>query len=155
MDTLADLMEAGQEQLFRDWMERVRREHAPGLLSEPELADHVPDFLREVIAALRREEEGVPPKTHRVGPLGWEHGDQRFRTGFDLTSVVREYGALHDCLLDYVEERGHALLRVEEVRVLLQCFNRAMAEAVAHFAHMRERELMGGEVPPAGGLRMK
>jgi hypothetical protein len=150
MDTLADLMEAGQEQLFRDWMERVQREHAPGPLSEPELADHIPDFLREVIAALRREEEGVAPKTHRVGPLGWEHGDQRFRTGFDLGSMVREYGALHDCILNLVEEGGHTLIRVEEVRVLLQCFNRAVAEAVAHFARMRERELTGGQVPLPG-----
>jgi hypothetical protein len=150
MDTLADIMEAGQAKLFQDWLERVQEEHAPGPLSEPELADHIPDFLRELIAALRREEEGEAPKTHRVGPLGWAHGDQRFRSGFDLASMVREYGALHDCILNLVEERGHALIRVEEVRILLQCFNRAVAEAVAHFAHMRERELTGGEAPSPG-----
>jgi hypothetical protein len=150
MHTLADVMEAGQEKLFQDWLERVRREHAPGPLSEPELADHIPEFLREVLAALRREEEGEAPKTHRVGPLGWEHGDQRFRTGFDLTNMVREYGALHDCILNLLEEKGHALIRVEEVRVLLQCFNRAVAEAVAHFMRLRERELTGGEAPPPG-----
>lgn len=148
MDTLADVMEAGQEKLFQDWLERVRREHAPGPLSEPELADHIPEFLREVIAALRREEEGEAPKTHRVGPLGWEHGDQRFRTGFDLTNMVREYGALHDCIFNLFEEQGHALIRVEEARVLLQCFNRAIAEAVAHFTRLRERELTGDVAPP-------
>lgn len=150
MDTLADVMEAGQEKLFQDWMERVRREHAPGPLSEPELADHIPEFLREVIAALRREEEGEAPKTHRVGPLGWEHGDQRFHTGFDLANMVREYGALHECIFNLVEEQGHALIRVEEARVLLQCFNRAIAEAVVHFTHLRERALTGEEAPPPG-----
>ena len=148
MDTLADVMEAGHEKLFQDWLERVRREHAPGPLSEPELADHIPEFLREVIAALRREEEGEAPKTHRVGPLGWEHGDQRFHTGFDLTNMVREYGALHDCIFNLFEEQGHALMRVEEARVLLQCFNRAIAEAVSHFTRLRERELTGEEAPP-------
>ena len=145
MDTLADMMEAGREQLFRDWMERVRQRHAPGPLSEPALADHIPEFLREVVAALRREEEGMAPKTHRVSPLGWEHGEQRFRIGFDLPSIVREYGVLHDCILDQVEERGRSLLRLEEVRILAQCVNRAIADAVAHYVRMREREQEGGE----------
>ncbi|WNG44497.1 hypothetical protein F0U60_10525 [Archangium minus] len=151
MDTLADMMEAGREQLFARWLERVQQHHAPGPLTEPELADHIPDFLREVIAALRREEEGSAPKTHRVGPLGWEHGEQRFRIGFDLPSVVREYGELHECIFELVEERGHALLRLEEAWILLQCFNRAIADAVAHFMRMRERELTGGVAhSPAG-----
>ncbi|HEX8433687.1 RsbRD N-terminal domain-containing protein [Archangium sp.] len=151
MNTLADVMEAGQEKLFRRWLERVQRDHAPGPLSEPELADHIPEFLKEVVAALHREEEGEAPKTHRVGPLGWEHGEQRFRTGFDLPSVVREYGALHECIFDLVEEAGHGLVRVEEARILLLCFNRAIAEAVAHFMHRRERELLGEAAPPPAG----
>ncbi|HEX8819519.1 MAG TPA: RsbRD N-terminal domain-containing protein [Archangium sp.] len=148
MDTLADVMETGQDVLFRRWLERVQRDHAPGPLSEPELADHIPEFLREVIAALHREEEGAAPKTHRVGPLGWEHGEQRFHTGFDLPSVVREYGALHGCILDWLEERGHTLVHVEESRILVQCFNRAIADAVAHYLRLRERELLGGQSHP-------
>jgi hypothetical protein len=151
MKTIADMMEAGSEHIFERWLERVQQEHAPGPLSRPELADHIPDFLREVVAALRREEEGQAPKTHRVGPLGWEHGEQRFRVGFDLSNMVREYGALHDCIYDFVEERGHALLRVEEVRVLVQCFNRAIAEAVVHYTRIRERELLEHEAHPPPG----
>jgi hypothetical protein len=147
MDTLADVMEARQDVLFQRWLERVQRDHAPGPLSRPELADHIPEFLREVIAALHREEEGEAPKTHRVGPLGWEHGEQRFHTGFDLPSVVREYGALQDCIFDLVEEQGHALLRLEETRILVQCFTRAIADAVAHYMRLRERELQEGESP--------
>jgi hypothetical protein len=147
MDTLADVMEARQDVLFQRWLERVQRDHAPGPLTRPELADHIPEFLREVIAALHREEEGEAPKTHRVGPLGWEHGEQRFHTGFDLPNVVREYGALQDCILDLVEEQGHALLRLEESRILMQCFNRAIADAVTHFSRLRERELQQGESP--------
>jgi hypothetical protein len=151
MKTVADMMEAGSELIFERWLERVQRDHAPGQLSRPELADHIPDFLREVVAALRREEEGQAPKTHRVGPLGWEHGEQRFRVGFDLNSMVREYGALHDCIYEFVDEQGHALVRVEEVRVLVQCFNRAISEAVVHYTRIRERELLGQEEhPPAG-----
>ena len=144
MRTLADLMEAGRETLFQRWLEQVQLDHEPGTLSEPELVNHIPEFLKEMIAALRREEAGESPKTHRVGPLGWEHGEQRFHSGFDLAAVVREYGALHDCILDFVEEQGHGLLRVEEVRVLDQCCNRAMAEAVEHFTRIRERQLQGG-----------
>jgi hypothetical protein len=149
MDTLADLMEASCEWLFERWLEQVRRNHAPASLSRPELADHIPDFLKEVIAALHREEEGDAPKTHRVGPLGWAHGEQRFRTGFDLASVVREYGTLHDCIFDLVEEAGHSLLRVEETRIVGQCFNRAIVEAVAHYLHMRERELQAQQPHPS------
>jgi len=150
MKTLADLMETGRERLFQHWLERIQRDHAPGPLSEPELADHIPEFLKEVVAALHREEAGEAPKTHRVGPLGWEHGEQRFRTGFDLAAVVREYGTLHDCILDLVEDAGHGLLHVEEVRILEQCFNRALAEAVEHFMRIRDREREQGAHPPPG-----
>ncbi|HYO66502.1 MAG TPA: hypothetical protein VEU33_10495 [Archangium sp.] len=55
MRTVADRMEAGSEHIFERWLERVQRDHAPGELSRPELADHIPDFMREVVAALRRE----------------------------------------------------------------------------------------------------
>ncbi|QRN95676.1 RsbRD N-terminal domain-containing protein [Archangium violaceum] len=149
MFSVADLMEAHKERLFARWLEQVRRHHAPGPLSEPELANHFPDFLREVIAALHREEEGEAPKTHRVSPLGWEHGEQRFRTGFDLSAVVREYGSLQECILDLVEESGHGLIRVEDVRILEQCFNRALADAVAHFLSIQEREHAQAASPPA------
>ncbi|OJT21951.1 hypothetical protein BO221_24700 [Archangium sp. Cb G35] len=145
------MMEAGSELIFERWLERVQRDHAPGELSRPELADHIPDFMREVVAALRREEEGQSPKTHRVGPLGWEHGEQRFRVGFDLPSMVREYGTLHDCIHEFVEEQGQALIRVEEVRVLVQCFNRAISEAVVHYTRIRERQLLGEEPAPPPG----
>lgn len=148
MNTLADMMDAGREKLFQRWKELVQLDHASDVLSEPELADHIPGFLKEVVAALHREEAGESPKTHRVGPLGWEHGAQRFRIGFDLMAVVREYGALFDCILDLVEEEGHGVLRVEEMRVLERCFIRALGGAVEHFIRMRERELRGAEVPP-------
>ncbi|WP_083681348.1 RsbRD N-terminal domain-containing protein [Archangium sp. Cb G35] len=151
MRSVADMMEAGSELIFERWLERVQRDHAPGELSRPELADHIPDFMREVVAALRREEEGQSPKTHRVGPLGWEHGEQRFRVGFDLPSMVREYGTLHDCIHEFVEEQGQALIRVEEVRVLVQCFNRAISEAVVHYTRIRERQLLGEEPAPPPG----
>ena len=151
MRSVADMMEAGSELIFERWLERVQRDHAPGELSRPELADHIPDFMREVVAALRREEEGQSPKTHRVGPLGWEHGEQRFRVGFDLPSMVREYGTLHDCIHEFVEEQEQALIRVEEVRVLVQCFNRAISEAVVHYTRIRERELLGEEPAPPPG----
>jgi RsbT co-antagonist protein rsbRD N-terminal domain len=149
MFSVAELMEAHQERLFQRWLELVRRHHAPGPLSEPELADHFPNFLRELIAVLRRQDEGEAPKTHRVSPLGWEHGEQRFRAGFDLAAVVREYGSLQACILDLVEEEGHGLIRVEEVRVLEQCFTRALADAVAHYLRIRDREYEGASESPA------
>jgi len=139
--TLADLLEARQADVLRRWTEEVRRQLAPGPLSRVELEDHIPEFLREVVAALRELESlghVVPPQGNTVS-LGKEHGKQRYREGFELDAVVREYGLLRDQLLSLVEEAGLALL-IPAWRLIADRLETAVAEAVRQYGKERDQE---------------
>lgn len=129
MMQLADLLEANLDALLKPWVALVDASLAPGPRSESELADHIPAFLRQVVAALR-----VPDLHLDAAPvveashIGREHGAQRFRLGFALAAVVREYGLLLRVLLDFAASSG-APLSIDAMRRLTELFTSAMAEA--------------------------
>ncbi len=131
---LADLLEARLDELLQQWISRVGTFLAPDNLTAPELADHLPVFLREVIATLR-EPPGAADEspTHGWSAVGREHGAQRFRLGFELASVVREYGLLLHLVLDLVESSA-AMVSVRELRRLNDLFTNAVAEATTEYA---------------------
>jgi PAS domain S-box-containing protein len=131
---LADLLEARLDELLQRWISRVGAFLAPDNLTAPELADHLPVFLREVITTLR-EPPGAADEspTHGWSAVGREHGAQRFRLGFELAAVVREYGLLLHLVLDLVESAA-AMVSVRELRRLNDLFTNAVAEATTEYA---------------------
>ncbi|MDB4997962.1 MAG: Sensory box histidine kinase/response regulator, partial [Myxococcaceae bacterium] len=101
------------------------------------LLDHLPRFLDEIVATLRRDTESAI--------LQWsesarKHGEQRFRVGFDLASLVHEYEVLRRSIVLILEQAESALL-VHELEILAKCFNVGMAEAVTEFTRHRDAEL--------------
>ncbi len=144
--TLATLLETRQEELLARWAQEVQRRLAPGPLSRVELLDHMPQFLRELLEALRQHEglapeAASPPNSMAVAR---EHGRERFRLGFDLGAIVREYGVLRDLLLDLLAEQG-AALPISEWKVVARRITDSIAEAVAQYERERERQVRGGE----------
>lgn len=135
MSQLASLIEAELDRLVRRWTEEVRRRLAPGNESEPELRDHIPDVLRQIMLALR---QGAAPSTN---PLAREHGRQRHRLGFDLEAVVREYGLLRNLIFDAVE-RSKLQVSLAELRVLTDFVATSIAEAVSEHARQQSEELL-------------
>jgi PAS domain S-box-containing protein len=133
MDPLADLLEAQFEPLLRRWVSVVAASLAPDVRTTPELADHIPAFLRHIIDALRGPVRlsQSPVDGHSV--VGREHGAQRFRLGFELEAVVREYGLLLHILLDLVESTG-ATVSIHDVRRLIDLVTNAVAEATTEHA---------------------
>jgi two-component system CheB/CheR fusion protein len=99
------------------WLESVRRDRSqiPSAqdLTVPQLRDHVPSLLDEIINAVVGE---TPPD---VEADGREHGRQRWGTGYDIQEVLRELAILREVLMDRVEERATArwLTREEEREV--------------------------------------
>ncbi|RYE94218.1 MAG: PAS domain S-box protein [Myxococcales bacterium] len=130
MSELAALLEGQAETLLERWVERVRQGVAPGGESGVELRDHVPLVLRDLALALRA---GQPAggREHTE-----EHGRQRYRIGFDVEMVMREYGLLRNVILDAAEAQGLALT-MGEVRVLGDFLTRAMTDGVTE--HNRQR----------------
>lgn len=131
---LADVVSVQHERILRRWTESVRGTLHPISMPRLELIDHLPTFLVEVADALRRSES---PDTSETAA---EHGVQRLALGFSLDSVVREYGALRDCI---VEEAGAAgiVIGTRERETLFDCVITGIAEAVSEYQRQRDAEL--------------
>lgn len=61
-----------------------------------ELVDYLPRFLDEIAGSLRRN--SLPDRSETAA----DHGMQRLALGFNLDSVVREYGALRDAVVEAI-----------------------------------------------------
>jgi len=132
MDKIADLLEARLDALMAQWIAQVSAALAPGPRTTAELIDHMPAFLRQIIATLREPYPSTSPVDGK-SPVGQQHGAQRFRQGFELEAVVREYGLLLHLVLDLIEET-EAAVSIRGVRRLVDLFTSAIAEATAEYA---------------------
>ncbi|MDP9037599.1 MAG: sensor histidine kinase [Myxococcota bacterium] len=131
---LSQLLASRRDELLRRWTDAVRASiDSPGL-TRAELADHVPAFVDEIRLALEDHRNLDQSSTAA------EHGTQRLRLGFDLNSVVREYGQLRNCILDMALEAGVRPTDVER-RVLFDSIITGVAEAVSEYARLRDAEL--------------
>lgn len=124
------------------WKEQVQGTLAPEAMPTLEIVDHIPEFLDEILAALRADaglsSVGPPPGESSTAK---GHGAQRLRLGFSLDSVVREYGALRDAIIATVREGGGDLT-LRELQVLFDCIVTGIAHAVSEYTHQRDAELM-------------
>jgi PAS domain S-box-containing protein len=135
--TLADVLEQRLEEVIQRWTYQLRQGLAPGPRTRGELRDHIQDYLQQLVAALRqgrREVEDIPPSELSSAR---EHGKQRLHLGFDLQTLVREYGVLRECILDLVEETG-VKVTLREVRTLTAFITTSIAEAVSEYVRQRD-----------------
>ena len=131
MSALATFIAANAEQLLAQWTTRL----APLVpaASESELRDHVPMLLSELVTALRTS--SLPD----FSPNAKEHGRQRYRLGFDLKIVVREYGLLRDVILDAIEHAS-VPITLMDVRILTGFLTEVVAEGVTEHLRQQVRE---------------
>ncbi len=132
MSQLADLLESQAHWLVQRWTRRVEKGLGVGGKSEPELRDHLPDVLAELLKALR---QGGAPSTNSMAQ---KHVRQRHRIGFSLEAVVREYDLLRSVILDLMEE-SNCPLRMEEIRILTDFFSGSVAEGVCEYTLLKEQ----------------
>lgn len=142
---LADAVEARKGDILRRWELRMRGSFTPGSVSRAELRDSLPWFLDALVTDLRSAREPSPLHTSDAIELASQaHGRQRFRIGFDIESVVREYGLLRDIILELMEELGWPLIP-GEARRLSGFIDIGIAEAVGQHARARAQALRAGE----------
>jgi signal transduction histidine kinase len=132
---LSLLLKDNRQPLIATWMQRVASSLAPIGIPRPELADRIPVFLDDVIAALHPEAAPLPPRSSDCQ----EHGAQRLRLGFDIGEVVREYDVLHQAILDMADEREF-IPDMREQKVLAHWLNSGIAAAVSEYAALRDAE---------------
>jgi PAS domain S-box-containing protein len=127
--SLADLLEARLEATEQRWQERSDP-GGHGEAAGPALLDRA-GFLRDLILVLRGQK--------RVEDIarGSGEGAARYRGGFDVGALLREYRELRHLLIDLGEQKGG--LTLAEMYVLGEFFPAAMAEGAAEYSRQREQ----------------
>lgn len=138
--TLFAVLKERRDQLISSWGDRIKGLVSAAGLPRAELLDHMPSFVDEIIAALYPDALPLP----RSSASAEEHGEQRLRLGFDVGEVVREYGALHECILQVASEAGHRITEHDNLLVV-KWLNGGIADAVVQYTHQRDLELQRQE----------
>jgi signal transduction histidine kinase len=130
------LLKDQRQALIDRWGQRISGTTDSAALSRAELLDRIPFFVDEVIAALYPEAVPLPASADNAS----EHGAQRFRLGFDVGEVIREYGMLQECILDLAGEAG-LTIGLSEHAVINKWLNRGIAHAISQYMSHRELEM--------------
>ena len=116
------------------WVECVERSAPPQGVASRELVAPMSRFLHEMGTALGGNGDGrVTVETAA------DHGARRFAEGLDVEFVVREYGALRQCIVDVAHEEKVAI-GPELDRSLTEIMTQGIAAAVARHAMLRQAE---------------
>lgn len=139
---LHEILTARHDEVMQRWKAQVRGTLAPQAMPTLELVDHIPEFVDEIVDALRAD-AGLPARapSPETSATAAGHGEQRLRLGFSLDSVVREYGALRDAIVATAREAG-AELTFRELQILFDATVDGIADAVTTYAHQRDAELL-------------
>ncbi|HEX4459372.1 MAG TPA: PAS domain-containing protein [Polyangia bacterium] len=135
MSALADLLESRQDDLVQRWTLSVESELAVAApASRAELRNHVPSYIAALINVLRNGASGE----FSVGTSARGHGRQRYRLGFDIDSLVREYSLLNARIFDLIEE-AVCPATLGELRVLTDFIAAGVADAVKEHGRQRQK----------------
>ena len=133
--SLSAVLKERRSRLIACWGDRIAGAVAVSMLPRAELLDHIPAFVDELIRALYPAAVPLPPMTANAE----EHGEQRFGLGFDVAEVVREYGMLHECILQIAGE-AEFVISPREHEVIVKWLNAGIADAVAQYVKQRDLE---------------
>lgn len=136
MSSIARVIEEHCHAIAEELVSTSRRE-MPGAqgLSHDELLDSLLEFLKAMAADVRRGE----PTPH-ASEYAREHGEQRWWVGYDLRSLILEYGVLRRIILRRVLSSGHTPA-VEDVDALTQALMLSVADAVGRYVETSEASL--------------
>ncbi len=134
-ENLYEVLTARRAELIARWSERLRSNVVSATLPRAELVDHIPAFVDEITRALYPDAVPLPPMSSHAE----EHGEQRLQLGFDVAEVVREYGALHECILE-IADRAGLVISVRDQEVVVKFLNAGIADAVSQYVRHRDLE---------------
>jgi signal transduction histidine kinase len=134
--TLFAVLKHRRQAVVEFWGQKIRDAITGATLPRGELLDRIPAFVVEIVAALNPDAVPLPTASDNAE----EHGAQRLRLGFDVGEVVREYGLLHEAILDVARAEGYTP-NVQEQAIVAKWLNAGIAEAVAQYVKQRDVEL--------------
>jgi signal transduction histidine kinase/ActR/RegA family two-component response regulator len=139
--SLAKLLNDKRDDIVAAFVRQAKSKHiVPTDVSRVSLVDHIPNFLSEITSELERI---AGPRNSLdaidVKASAREHGQQRWRLGYELSSVVREYGVLAQCILD-AARAANVALGIDEVALLFRYVNVGVTNATTEYAHWADEQ---------------
>ena len=131
---LADFIEAHQQQLVLLWQEHAR-ERLELQLDESALLDHLPDFVSDLVEALRSDEGRWPHVESAKG-----HGRQRLKVGVDIGSLTREMTLVGEMVAELAEQHGE-IFPCNDLLRLMSLIGQGAAASVSAYAKVRDEQL--------------
>ena len=144
-----------RDELIERFLREVeKRDVAPDGVVGSALRDSLPEVFDQILVALRHNHRGSLIE-HSL-PAAAEHGAHRWRQGFDLRAVVREYGVLENVLYRDLEEQGIEPT-LADVRALQNGLNTGLAAAVTAYAEEADqvRRTLGEKQEALGASELR
>ena len=145
---LHEFLTSNRDELIRRCQSKVRRRDTPGAIPA-ELDNGVPLFLKQLVAALRHEDEH-PAAAHERGAGSASaiessrtaslHGRELLALGYTVAQVVHGYGDICQSVTQLAAERG-ATVTVDEFHTFNRLLDNAIADAVASYGHHRDKSV--------------
>lgn len=138
---LHEALSVKRDEVVQRWKALVQGKLAPEAMPPLELANEIPKFVTEIVAALR-----VDAGLSSFGPSPEEsmtaagHGAQRLRLGFSIESVVKEYGLLREAIVATSIDSG-VQPTFRELQIVFDAIVTGIADAVAAYSRQRDAEL--------------
>lgn len=131
---LADFIEAHKQQLVLLWQEHAR-ERLELELEESALLDHLPDFVSDLVEALRSDQGEWPHVESAKG-----HGRQRLKVGIDIGSLTREMTLVGETVAELADQHGEVFSHNDLLR-LMSLIGLGAAASVSAYAEVRDEQL--------------
>ncbi|WP_073559010.1 PAS domain-containing protein [Archangium sp. Cb G35] len=135
--SLADVLGARRDDILHHWVERLREEQVTEPRARSVLESHLGDYLQELATALHRTGQDGAAAVPEESNVAREHGRQCLCIGFSLAVLAREYGVLHECILDSIEQTG-ARVTLAELRALATFIIHGIADAADEYTRQRD-----------------
>ncbi|HEY3586983.1 MAG TPA: RsbRD N-terminal domain-containing protein, partial [Myxococcaceae bacterium] len=97
---LPQLLRENAAEIADRWVDKLRDQSAASALPTSELKNSMREFVEEIAGALEQDQgaEAIRPAARAR-----QHGEQRFRLGYNIDGLIREYGTLREVLVEFVE----------------------------------------------------
>nr|MBA3483259.1 histidine kinase [Pirellulales bacterium] len=153
LDALASHLSTRRAAILQAWRNPVDRDpelSAPSSLPRTQFNDHIPQQLDAFECRLRvwpRPESAASEEQRKEDAAG--HGLQRWQQGYHLREVTREWGHLHLCLVDELENyvKSHPGLEPDVMptawRALAELCSQGVSESTTQYFHLQQTEAVG------------
>src|SRR5262245_25396962 len=153
LEALAAHLLARREAILQAWRQAVRKDPqvaGAAALTRRNFDDHVPAIIAALAQRLRTwRSSGVLAADAEEGEQGAAHGAQRWRQGYDLPELTREWGHLQLRLLEeldrYVEAHPDLDRRTLSItwRAFAQLCTEGLTHSVAEYVRLQQAEASG------------